>query len=113
MVRVPQGSVSGVGFASRPSTPREVKLGRLLLSQSGQIAPTDASGRRIQLVPDRPTDFVEIVVTALSPSGIRSENRFPIDAQGYVETKLGKGLGMVPYLITLVAKDGSTYEGIV
>lgn len=89
----------------------QVKIGELLLSQSGSTARA-RDGHEQQPIA-APGAFKELVVTGLSPSGTRFENRFPIDERGMLQAGPGRPLGHVPYEVALIAADGTKYAATV
>lgn len=80
--------------------------GPLLLSQSGAVMPGD----KAFLPPGR---FKELVITAQDEGGVHAQNRFNVDKDGKIEWASARPLGHVPYKLTLVAEDGSTYSALV
>lgn len=52
-------------------------------------------------------------MTALSPSGLRTQNRYTIDENGLLAAGAGRPLGHVPYEVALIAADGSKYSAVV
>ncbi len=93
----------------KPPPPASLQVPELLLSQSGSIATAKDGQRPRPLVPGMNGKLKELVVTGMSPSGTRFENRFPIDANGVLQWNSAQPLGHVPYRLELHDGEGHTW----
>jgi hypothetical protein len=91
--------------------PEKVKIPELLLSQSGSALMDDPMSRK-PLVPGAPAGyFTKLEIMGLDQSQVHNVRTYTFDADGRIEG-LGQGphLGVYPYEITLVGKDGARYS---